>query len=54
LSLDELRNHSGQPPLSGEVKLEGTVANIDFLNAFLARVTPSSSVVAAACKRTCA
>ncbi len=35
LSLDELRNHSGRPPLSGEVKLEGTVANIDFLNAFL-------------------
>ncbi|MCB1968185.1 MAG: hypothetical protein KDI64_19670, partial [Candidatus Accumulibacter sp.] len=35
LSLDELRQHSGRPPLSGEVKLEGTVANIDFLNAFL-------------------
>jgi translocation and assembly module TamB len=37
LSLDELRQYSGQPPLSGEVKLEGTVANIDFLNAFLAQ-----------------
>ncbi len=37
LSLDELRQYSGQPPLSGEVKLEGTVANIDFLNAFLAK-----------------
>ncbi len=36
LSLAELRDFSGQPPLSGEVKLEGTVANIDFLNAFLA------------------
>jgi translocation and assembly module TamB len=36
LSLAELRAFSGQPPLSGEVKLEGTVANIDFLNAFLA------------------
>ncbi|MEF8734094.1 MAG: hypothetical protein V5B40_19915 [Candidatus Accumulibacter meliphilus] len=36
LSLAELRDFSGPPPLSGEVKLEGTVANIDFLNAFLA------------------
>ena len=35
LSLDELRRFSGQPPLSGELKLEGRVANIDFLNAFL-------------------
>lgn len=37
LSLAELRHHSGQPPLSGELKLEGAVANIDFLNAFLSK-----------------
>ncbi|WP_313953584.1 hypothetical protein, partial [Accumulibacter sp.] len=37
LSLAELRDYSGSPPLRGELKLEGTVANIDFLNALLSK-----------------
>ena len=37
LSLDELKGFSGAPPVSGELKLEGTVANIDFLNGFLSQ-----------------
>lgn len=35
LPFTELREHAGPPPVSGELKVEGTVANIDFINRFL-------------------
>lgn len=36
LPLEELKHLSGRPPLSGVLKIEGQVANIDFLSTFLA------------------
>ena len=35
LPLAELRDHPGPPPISGVLKADGTVANIDFINRFL-------------------
>ena len=35
LPLYELKRFAGQPPLSGVLKMEGKVANIDFLSSFL-------------------